>query len=120
LKPFDLKKALEGEAVVTRNGRPVAQLTLFDSAIPGPSLVGVIEGRVRSLYANGQVSLNYESDYDLFMAPVKVTRWVNLFTQTGFTGDANHWATQRAADEYANRWTKNRLGDRAFPIEIEE
>jgi hypothetical protein len=112
-KPFNLERALAGDPVVTRDGKPVTQLTLFNISGRFP-LVGVVDNSNESwtptglLCANGQTSC-----FDLFMAPKKRTVWVNLYG-SGFC----HWYNTKAeADEASSRF---RIGNRAWPLEIEE
>ena len=118
MKKFDLAKALAGQAVVTRDGRPVTQLTKFDTTDTYP-LIGVVRGAVNRWTDSGKKYLNLNSSYDsvidLFMAPVKVTRWVNLYP-----GTAYHFSTQADADFHATTLRfVNRFGEQAYPIEVE-
>jgi hypothetical protein len=52
---------------------------------------------------------------DLFMAPRKRTVWVNLYSDN--TRPAWHYESQEKADRNIG---PGRIGDRAYPIEIEE
>lgn len=77
LIPFDLEKALAGEPVITRDGREVTQVTLFECESRYP-VYAVVDGAICSFtktgsdYDNGQ-----SSQYDLFMKPK--TRVINGF-----------------------------------------
>lgn len=81
MKPFDLQKALAGYPVITRDGRRVTQLTLFDIAnhylYP---LVGVIEGTwdIQRWTKEGKFEekLGVDRQVDLFMSTVKKKGWV--------------------------------------------
>lgn len=66
LIPFDLQKALEGDPVVTRAGRKVKQITLFNVLNPY-RVVGVVDGLIMSFQTDGQSSDS--KHYDLFMEP---------------------------------------------------
>lgn len=66
LIPFDLQKALEGDSVVTRGGRKVKQITLFDVLYPY-RVVGIVDGLIMSFQPDGQSSGSRQ--FDLFMEP---------------------------------------------------
>lgn len=77
MKPFNLERALAGDPVVTRDGRPVTQLTLFAVNQDEP-LVGICEGTIKRWYINGDYvpGSNGKSPQDLIMAPVKREGWI--------------------------------------------
>jgi hypothetical protein len=79
MKPFNLEKALAGEPVVTRDGKPVTNLTLFPIKYEFP-LYGVVEGDIRTYTKCGHriADATSQTDGDLFMAPVKREGWVNI------------------------------------------
>ena len=82
MKPFDLEKALAGEPVVTRDGRPVTQVTKFDAPNDPNPVVAVIDGDTQSFTLTGAYfGQGKENEYDLFMATktVKKEGWVNLY-----------------------------------------
>ena len=89
MKPFDLEKALAGDPVVTRDGRPVMQLTLFEGTDTDYCLYGVcgievlnwrVEGVVvREDYLEEDAYIE-DSKSDLFMAPREV--WVIVLEHT--------------------------------------
>jgi hypothetical protein len=118
-KPFNLERALAGDPVVTRDGRPVTQLTLFN--IPGRfPLVGVVDNSNESWTPTGLFCVNGKTSYfDLFMAPKKRTVWVNLYPTPGTYLSAYAHAFEDR-DEADNSAMHNRLGNRAWPLEIEE
>lgn len=68
MKAFDLEKALAGEKVVTRGGKEVTQLTLFEASDDHP-LAGVVDGKMESFTEDGVFTMLCEgaSRYDLFM-----------------------------------------------------
>ena len=77
LIPFDLEKALAGETVVTRDGREVSQVTLFDCSSKYP-LVAVVDGEVYGFAKTGGHYISgHPSSLDLFMKPK--TRIINGF-----------------------------------------
>jgi hypothetical protein len=80
LKPFDLQKALAGDPVVTRGGHKVSQIVYLPGRINGPPVAAFSDSRClcyRPL--DGRTSEGYDTDYDLFMAPKTVTKYVNVY-----------------------------------------
>ena len=115
MKPFDLEAAKAGAPLVTRDGQPAKFIAHVAEAQPSQRLVVLIDGGVYTKFESGGYSKSpaHVSPNDLFMAPVKRTVWVNLYTQ--------HTAVWHDTEEEANGSTRgNRLGGRAWPIEIEE
>ncbi len=105
MKPFDLKAALAGAPVVTRDGREVQWLKHDPEAnLPSRILARIGESGCHvPLYENGFLWSNRESQTDLFMATVKREGWVNLHTcTTGQPGvvafSGNVWATKELAE----------------------
>lgn len=77
--PFNLERALAGDPVQTQNGKPVSQLTVFKS-IDKYNVIGVVDGEIDSWDELGNSSLIIEPEnYQLVMAPVKKTGWLNLY-----------------------------------------
>lgn len=115
MKPFDLEAAKAGAPMVTRDGRPAKFIAHVAEAHPSQRLLVLIDGVVHTKFENGKHASSPAilSNSDLFMAPVKRTVWVNLYG-----GCAATWHnTEKDADDNA---LNNRLGGRAWPIEIEE
>jgi hypothetical protein len=78
MKPFNLEEALAGKPVVTRAGKPVTQLTLFNSSNNYP-LHGVIDGYIEAWTQQGNFNDSQaRSGNDLFMVPVKRDGWINI------------------------------------------
>jgi hypothetical protein len=112
-KPFDLERALAGDPVVTRYGKPVTQLTKFD--IYGTHVLrGVLDGQLVGWLENGCYYASGEWPCDLFMAPKKRTVWVNLYGN----GQRCYWYECEEEADYASM--ASRIGSRAWPVEIEE
>ncbi len=81
MKPFNLNEALAGHPVVTRDGRKVTQLHLFDVS-SSYCLCGVVDGEIRSFTKKGYHSLlksKDASDYDLFMDSINLEKWINVY-----------------------------------------
>lgn len=68
MKPFNLEAALAGEPVVTRDGRRVTQLTMFDG-LSDRCLAGVIDGILLQWDKNGRrYKVDSREAENLFMA----------------------------------------------------
>ena len=115
MKPFDLEAAKAGAPIVTRDGRPAKFIAHVAEAQPSQRLLVLIDGGVYAKFESGKYAASpaHVFNNDLFMAPVKRTVWVNLYG-----GCAAIWHdTEERADDGTHG---NRLGGRAWPIEIEE
>ena len=91
LKPFDLKKYLSGEKVVTKSGYEVTQLNQF-FLNKREILVGVMNEGVHTWTMEGKfiVMDGFCENRELFMAPTTKTYWVNVYKSgrgTLLTGD---------------------------------
>lgn len=79
MEPFDLERALAGDPVVTRDGREVTQIHVFDT----PEKYKVY-GVVRDKYITcWDINGNYthgleESNHDLLMKPKVIEGWFNV------------------------------------------
>lgn len=114
MKPFNLQAALAGAPVVTRDGEPAEQLTLFDAPNEDFPLVGVVSGRIRTWTRSGKRMLaDVDNEFDLFMASTKRVVWVNLYPK----GEAYYYTTKRIAEAHP---PPDRIGGKAWPLEIEE
>ena len=114
MKPFNLEAAKAGALIVTRDGRPAKFIAHVGEAQPSQRLVVLIDGGVYTKFESGGYSKSpaHVSPNDLFMAPVKRTVWANVY---GY-GGATWYNTEKEANDGA---LSARLGDRAWPIEIE-
>lgn len=117
MKPFDLEAAKAGAPLVTRDGRPAKFIAHVAEAHTNQRLLALIDGDIHIRFEDGSYlgpgGRGGETNNDLFMAPVKRTVWANVY---GYGGAPWH-NTEKDADDGALR---NRLGGRAWPIEIEE
>ena len=87
MKPFDLKAALRGEKVVTRDGREVTTVLQPDGLAEPYTVAAVINGELYSYKADGSYSPDDGSrPQDLFMAAKTVTRYSNVYLDA--TGEA--------------------------------
>ena len=114
LKPFNLDRALAGDPVVTREGKPVTDLVRQLSVNDEFKLCGVLIGARQSWKENGGWHAVTESPHDLFMSPRKVMRWVNF----RISGDA-YWYNSKDRAEAEAVITSGILSA-AVPVEVEE
>lgn len=78
MKPFNLERAIAGDPVQTKNGKPVSQLTAFN-CIDKYNVIGVVDGEIDSWDEWGNSLLLVEPEnYQLVMSSVKKTGWVNI------------------------------------------
>ena len=78
LKPFNLERALAGDPVVTKSGRQVEQITLFNAS--GHCIAGVVDGFLHKWQNDGKFIIDMQHQYDLFMAPIEKTGWMMIST----------------------------------------
>lgn len=99
-KPFNLEKALAGDAVINGYGDAITITVLKIIPPHGRSILSQSQdGRVFAYHSNdGKAAIQ---DYSLFMASKTVTGWVNIYPAT-----AIH-TSQESADASASR---NRIG----------
>ena len=105
MKPFDLKLAKSGHPVCTKNGRD-ARIICFDRKFETYPIVALIDNRlggedIEYYTINGKYEFEAESEFDLFMTPVKREGWVNIYKE-GFETwvDAEIFSTKENAIEY--------------------
>lgn len=121
MKPFDLEAAKAGKPLVMRNGEVVTYVAHIPTCQHANSRLLAVtkDGNLRFYYENGDFFTQQEHPFDLFMAPVKKTVWVNLYkTKLGKFVPHVH-----INEDYANRAAGSldtRVGKRAWPLEIEE
>ena len=80
LEKFDLERALAGEPVITRDGREVTQLTLFNVENNIYPLYGVVNNTIVRWTSEGiYYKFSEKDDGDLFMKPKVVERFYNVY-----------------------------------------
>lgn len=85
---FDLQKALAGASVVTKDGRKVRELKLFDTVQDFP-LVGILYGgELQRWNKFGIAREAHHDESNLTMVPVKKEGWVNLYRRHEWNGTA--------------------------------
>ena len=118
MKPFDLEAAKRGEPIQTRDGRKAQFVAHVPDCSPPHRVIALIEfsPKISDYYETGEYEKDKETHSDLFMAPKKRTVWVNFYNyadQSAFYHDS-----EQAADRAAGG--VERVGNRAYPVEIEE
>jgi hypothetical protein len=103
MKDFNLKEALAGKPVITRDGKKVKQLTQFDSETS--NLFGVVDNSLISWYNDGVYSSNYKSNFDLFMETENVSIWVNVY----YDGDNIYIGHKHSIEQLALEVSKNSI-----------
>ena len=103
MKEFNLKEALAGKPVITRDGKEVKQLTQFDSETS--NLFGVVDNSLISWYNNGVYSSNYKSNFDLFMDTENVSIWVNVY----YDGDSIYIGHKHSIEQLALEVSKDSI-----------
>lgn len=94
MKPFDLEKALAGEAVVTRYGIPVKNIRIGNSAWP---VFGDVENLEEKWKLSGTYYSVVESEYDLFMADTQPPDYAIPAEATGIEAELCRMFTERQA-----------------------
>ena len=120
MKPFDLEAAKRGEPIITRDGTPVEFIAHVPNALMLHRVVFLEIGRIATADEQGSHTGDTGSPtaVDLFMAPRKVTLWLNLYADNrAYRHTAFVHGTREEADA---AFTEARIGGRAWPIEIEE
>lgn len=110
LKPFNLEEALNGAKVVTRDGREVKQLTLFESISLFP-LVGVFDNGMMSLWSkNGKHNADtVVTDGDLFIVVETKSVWANVcandngFPYIGHYKNIYYWGSEEDAKKDSSK-----------------
>jgi len=97
-KPFDLEAALNGAAVVTREGKEVTEVVVLKTMIYARNVLAIIDGELYWFHQDGKVAEDVEYNIDLFMKPQQVTKWVNIYvTDTGTITTGKMFDTQQQA-----------------------
>jgi len=111
MKPFDLEAAKRGDPICTEDNKPL-RFICFDEV--SNRIVYGYEGK-RIAHTDFMIA-----NTCIFMAPKKRTVWVNLYLPASgcVVGKANHYESERDADFGTGRFS--RIGNKAYPVEIEE
>ena len=103
LKPFDLEAALNGAAVVTREGKEVTEVVVLKTMIYARNVLAIIDGELYWFHQDGKVAEDVEYNIDLFMKTTQVTKWVNIYVlESGnFTTGKMFDTQEQALKEYS-------------------
>ena len=115
MKKFDLEAAKRGEPIVTRGGEAAKFIAHVPDAEIDFRLVVMLDGVIECYCDDGSYRTSGKSTCDLFMATSKRTVWINPYADG--TCDKYLYATEDDAD---NAQGYGRIGNRAWPLEIEE
>lgn len=77
-KPFNLEEALAGAKVVTRSGKEVKQLTLFNCAATFP-VYALIDGQIESFTVLGNYGYQEDSENDLLLVVEVKKIYINVY-----------------------------------------
>ena len=78
MKEFDLNAALEGQPVITRDGRKVTEVNYFKSYVGPYPVHALINNDFCTYTKEGKYQNNDDHRLDLFMAPKVIEKWVNV------------------------------------------
>ena len=76
MKDFNLKDALAGKPVITRDGRPVKIAGYNKDAKESARIIGWVKGSNLNWYEGGNYMGDAVSNADLFMAPSERKEWI--------------------------------------------
>ena len=112
MKRFDLEAAKRGEPIVCRDGKPAKFIAHVPEAHPTQRFVVLVGENIYGYLESGQWTGIKKDQADLFMAPKKRTVWINIYGTS-----ATVYCSEQDADKRAISW---RIGNRAYPVEVEE
>jgi len=112
MKPFNREKCMAGEPVVTRDRSPYKFGAYNPEALTDHQIIGWVAGRVMSHNKDGKFTSHGDTVFDLFMAPVKYTIWINIYPGAYVNGE---YASKDDADKAA---FKDRIA--CIKVEFEE
>ncbi len=110
MKPFNFELAKQGHPICTRDGHK-ARIICFDAKGRYP-IVALVDGGDDgegpvSYMTNGQVRSGLETEFDLFMVPIKHEGWVNVFCgKHGCYVDREIWDFEENAKAVGKEFTE--------------
>lgn len=120
MKPFDLEKAMAGEPICCQDGHEAKFIAYVPEAMDSRQVVALINRIVYTFSVDGQYLTNDESAMDLFMASKKTKVWVNFYDDGScFCFDSKEGAENHSS-QYKEIMRIERLGGKAYPVEVEE
>jgi hypothetical protein len=79
MKPFNLKNAIAGKLLQTRDGKEVTDFKFFPSRNFKFNCAAIIDGEVFWFNEKGRHNTSCNSNFDLFMREEKLVLYANLF-----------------------------------------
>ena len=118
MREFNLEAAKRGEPIVCRDGTPAKFIAHVPEAHPTQRLIVLVNENIYGYLESGQWTEIKNDPTDLFMDKKKRTVQVNFY----FQQSAMYYESQDAANYAHNTFHEdvNRIGNRAYPVEIEE
>lgn len=125
-KPFEFKRAMAGDKVVTRRGTPVSDLVSFSRANSAHTIVGIVEGSILSWTRYGRY-IDSETDHgnDLVMVDEAVEAseaWLNVYWHPRYLRplvSSTCFTTERDAKDFAGRYCEDAAFDLLATIKVE-
>jgi hypothetical protein len=102
MKPFNLERALAGDPVVTRDGRPVKIAGYNGEAVKDAQLIGWIRNNYATWYLTGESE--HAKDFDLFMAPTERKEYIVRLNPKHIPYYKGPFNTKELAIIYADNW----------------
>ena len=112
MREFNLEAAKRGEPIVCRDGTPAKFVAHVLEAHPTQRLVVLVGENIFGYMESGSWTGIKQDHADLFMATKKRTVWINIYGTS-----ATVYCSEQDADKRAISW---RIGNRAYPVEVEE
>jgi len=105
MKPFNLERALAGDPVVTRDGRPVKIAGYNEEAETEYKICGWVDGEVEGWNVDGLLSESIkDADIDLFMSPNERKEWIVRCGVGDVVKYEGPFPTEEAAKDYADNY----------------
>ena len=118
MRNFDLNAAKRGDPIVCRDGTPAKFVAHVPEACPSEKIVVLVGRHVWTYRESGAWFENGDVGPDLLMAPKKRTVWVSFYDDNR----AIWYESTYEAVKYHEAYNPHhpRIGNRAYPVEIEE
>ena len=100
MKPFNLERALAGDPVVTRDGRPVKIAGYNEEALTGQEVIGWLDGVAYIWGKDGTLC----GTTDLFMAPTERKEWIVRLNPKHIAYYKGPFYTKELAIIYSDNW----------------
>lgn len=119
-KPFDLEAAKRGEPLITRDGKSAKFIAHVPEAVVDARIVSLCEDQVPRLYCEGgRYDLYRETVFDLFMAPKKIKKFVNVYMNSKGDITAGLYDSSITADADARFRSMVGMASRITCVEVE-